>query len=306
MGRRNANPLTLRAVRRQLDALRCPFVTLTCWHEDTGRGATIEQYVRPEDVPRLLPDLAWRNANGANLYVAPVRCLNRALVLVDDVEQVDIDRLAEAGMEPCCVVETSPKNNQVWIDLGPEEMPEPERAVFARFAARFANGDPAAAAGYHNGRLAGFTNRKAAHFGEGGFGRYPYVLVRTAMPGRTCSAAGRIRAWARAEAERVAASETQITSALLQGTRVGGEAEAWETYAKEWAANPNRRTKADGSDDLSARDYGVVSRMLKEGFGMNAVRRVLASASEARGKKHASEYATRTVERAAKRLEDNA
>ena len=247
----------------------------------------------------MLGDLVRQNAQGENIIIRPELSLDRALVLVDDVEEMDIEKLRDNGLEPCCVVETSPKNYQAWIDFGPEPMPLADRKILARWIAGFVDADPASADAVHYGRLAGFTNQKPSHFGDGRHEwQYPYVLCRYAER-LICSKADGARQWARERAQDAARAMETKNAAFHTSKSISGLKSAFERYCVYWEENPSHARRKDGTDDLSKRDYAVVGRLLREGHDAEQIIPLLA---ESAGRKNnAMDYARRTVEAAVQR-----
>ena len=323
------NERTVKAVHRQLTAMAAERYDLAIVRFcDDGRSLKQSVgLVGLAEIDGLLPKLARQNARGENVFVRPDPALDRALILIDDIEEMDVDKLRDNGLEPCCVVETSPKNLQTWVDFGPEPMPVQERKILARWLAGFVEGDMGSADAVHYGRLSGFTNQKTKHFGSGRNGGFPFVLCRFAEQ-RVCSKAQGARSWAREQAKAMAATQ-RSTNLYVSSSRADEAKEQvkpptvtqhgidltgiWSNradvsdvfrwYCEYWAQDPNRRTRKDGSDDLSTRDFSVTCRLLKEGFDPAEIIRVLTADAVRKGDpKECVLYAKRTVEAALNRL----
>lgn len=293
------NRHTIEAVHRQLRAMASASYDIGIVRFlDDGRKLKLSVGVVScqADVDELLPKLVRQNARDENIFIRPELLLDRALILIDDIEEMDVDKLRDHGLEPCCVCETSPKNLQAWIDFGPEPMPLQERKVLAVWLAGFVDGDMGSADGQHYGRLAGFTNRKPKHFGSGRNGGFPFVLCQYAEP-CVCSKAQGARSWAREQAKAIAA---QRVSAFCAGGNRTGVSDVFRRYCAYWEQNLDHKLRKDGSSDLSYRDFAVASRMLKERFDPAAI--IEALTASAGRKSNPAAYAKCTVEAALNRL----
>lgn len=290
----NVHPNTARAVSTQTWAMDCDFFDVSIVKYGEGRQ-TVGTFTR-EGIGVVLSDLVRQNmVKHENIFIRPEPKLNRALILVDDVEEPDIEELRSRGVEPCLILETSHRNYQAWVDLGREPMPKAERSIVARQIAETVNADKNSADAEHYGRMAGFLNLKPEHLGEGKNGGFPFVMVRYASK-LVCSKAGEIREWAARRAqEATRATETQNTVAHKR-MNISGLKNDFTRYCQWWADHEPHARRHDGSDDLSARDFSVVSRLIHEGYPPESIIPVLAEAS---GRKNDPVgYATRTVGRA--------
>ena len=111
------NNRTAEAVRNQIRAMNCPKYNILLLNQESGaplnrRGLT------PEGVMKLVPFMSFMNMKGWNVYVEPDPKANIPLILVDDLVPETVEEMRQDGLEPACVVETSPGNVQVWIRFG--------------------------------------------------------------------------------------------------------------------------------------------------------------------------------------------
>jgi len=83
--------------------------------------------------------------------------------------------MTAAGFQPALVVETSPRNFQVWLNHGRTLDQKMSSSTAKELAKRF-RGDLSSADWRHFGRLAGFTNQKPERLLRNGFA--PYVRLR--------------------------------------------------------------------------------------------------------------------------------
>jgi hypothetical protein len=136
----------------------------------------------------MLPQAAAANARGAAVYIRPGPSAHRhhpGIVLVDDLDRVGLEQLKANGLEPCLIVESSPKNFQAWIRLAPGPVPYAVMGEIARYLANAFNGDPRAISPRQPSRLPGFTNRKPKHVLP--TGQFPFVKLTEANPGLVAS-----------------------------------------------------------------------------------------------------------------------
>lgn len=292
------HPRTTTGVHRQLWSMNCARYDIGMVKYRDGRSYWQQAgFVTVFNAGDLLPELARQNSRNENIFVRPEVSLDRAIILVDDVEEYDVEKLRDMGLEPCCVVETSPKNLQCWIDFG-GTMPVMERKILARRIAEVVEGDLRSADAIHYGRLAGFTNRKESHLGEGSNGGFPFVLCRFAER-LICSKALAGRQWAQERAQEVARATKQKNAVAHTSKDVSRLRNDFRRYCDYWTRNPNHARRTDGSDDLSTRDYAVVGRLLHDGYAAESIMIVLAE--DATRKKKPMDYAKRTVEAAVAR-----
>ena len=299
--------LTLQAVVRQLGAMRCAEFRIGVFNRKEDIMINKDN-LSNEQIINMIPWLKHQNANGKDIYIRPAGDLDRALLLVDDLASRRIQEMRLRGVAPACVVETSPRNFQAWVSLGPEPMPKPERKAAARLLAQQFAGDIASADATHYGRLAGFTNRKESRLTSSG---YPFAICRWAG-GLDAERSLPLRRWAKA-ASRINGIEAGVTgvgesvpkrerSSAVPVLRPNGDPfAAFELYYDQWLQHVEANGK---SMDASRGDFAVVCRMLKEGFDENQIGMALQEKSpniQIRKKNHIKDYSDRTIN-AAKKL----
>ena len=289
--------ITLNAVQKQLKAMKCSQYRLGIFDRQHNK-MIIKDKLNFNQIVGLIQLLKFYNCKGKDIYITQANDIDRALLLVDDLILPQIEAMRFRGVEPACVVETSPENFQAWISLGQEQMPKPERQVAAKLLAEQFNGDMASTDANHFGRLAGFTNRKESHRTPLGF---PFVKCREAH-GRDATRSQEVRDWARRHASD-RRSERPVRPPKESQQSPGGDPTAvFAAYFAEWAS----AVKASGrSLDISRGDFAVACRMLKEGYDREKIIIALILSSpniEIRKKNHIEDYATRTVEAAERRI----
>lgn len=146
---------------------------------DTRAGTVERQVWTAEEMmkPKNVRWLQQRNAHLGGIYARP---MDRRIVLLDDLQIDQIERLEAMNFAPAMVVETSGGNHQAWVRLLPPDVPEPSREVATRASralTKVFGGDPAAVGAERFGRLPGFVNRKPKHDRKG---RGPWVTLRAA------------------------------------------------------------------------------------------------------------------------------
>ena len=279
---------TLEAVQRQLKSMRCERYEAMLRNEAGGQVCR-RRDLTAGDVFKAVPWFKRQNRNGWHIYIQPSPDLGRALILVDDIDMAGLEALTAHGYAPACTVETSPKNFQAWIDLGPAPMPDAERRAVSKMLADAVNGDPCSVGAIHMGRLAGFTNRKPKY--QDASGRYPFVLCRSSSGG-VCPRAQEARAWAKqvvaletaqkpkpsaGDAGRVAPADS-AGPAVPSGAGHGGISlhavrtlrqnlpDVGERIARAIAEYEARMREQGREQNRSARDWGIVQRLMLEGY----------------------------------------
>lgn len=143
---------------------------------DWDKNSLVESigWLKYNNVPHIDPKALGGIIPAANINIRPVG--DHRMTMIDDVKAASIQEMKDSGFAPSIVVETSPKNFQVWVDHG-EAQPGSVRTAAAKRLAQMFDGDPGAAQGNHMGRLAGFTNRKEEYEQSG---KFPWVTLHEA------------------------------------------------------------------------------------------------------------------------------
>jgi hypothetical protein len=252
-----------------------------------------------DEVLKAVPWLKRQNAKGADIYVRPAGDRNQGLVLVDDLNQGQIERLKADGYAPAVVVETSPRNHQAWIRLSERPIEPDVATVASKYLAKQYDADPNSADWRHYGRLAGFTNRKPAHTDERG--RNPFVLAHES-PGKA----------ARNAQELLARVETAIDKGEAQKESLRRREALWEAQpnagnrydpVQEYQRQAKRLLARYGRDaDFSRLDWMIATDMAASGHWLaRDIERGIRECSpniESRKTGHLEDYAKRTAEKA--------
>ena len=260
---------TFEAVSRQLRAMNCPLYDITCKNSVSG-AAMVYKDKSMQEVFSMVPFLKRMNSKqeAEHIYVCPARSTARALILVDDIKPYMIQKLRSKGLEPCCVVETSPHNMQAWVDFGPDDMPAGERRVLAKFLQEFVGGDAGCVAANHNGRLSGFVNPKPKYKGLGRNGGYPFVTCAGDSRPRICSKAQSARRWAHKEAKRLASMPSSSARPASAGSGTG-RAASGIVHPAAYAETVLLRAVQDISTRAEGRNHGLYVDSMKVGTVMH-------------------------------------
>jgi hypothetical protein len=178
--------LTLRAIRRQLDAMPHDLYLLRLIHCHTRRPLPGRRLWTPDELldPRRVRFLRIRNLEGFDIYIHPDNFDQNAGYILLDLDHPAPrvpDCMRRNGHHPCLVLETSPGRLQAWVHVCTASLEPGLATAIARHLALTYGGDPASADWHHLGRLAGFTNRKPAR--RTLFGFAPWVKVLHARAG---------------------------------------------------------------------------------------------------------------------------
>jgi hypothetical protein len=251
------------------------------------------------DTLKAVPWLKRENAKGADIYVRPAGQQNQGLVLVDDLDVAQVEKMKAGGFAPAVLVETSPQNHQAWVRVSATPL-EPELATaFSRALARKYEADPNSADWRHFGRLSGFTNRKPEHTDEAG--RNPWVLCHEANGNIARAAPDALEAVKRhIEASEVMAEREKRLAALKTASDTPGSR---YNPAQEYQRQAKRLLAKYGADtDLSRMDWMISADMAQSGrFTATDIARALVECSpniESRKPGHIEDYAQRTAVKA--------
>jgi hypothetical protein len=126
-------------------------------------------------IPSAIKWLRQENTRGAHIFIRPHGA--HSLSLIDDLSAATILKMKAQGFQPTLIVETSPRNFQVWLNHGRVLHHQTGTYAAKELAKRF-GGDTSSADWRHFGRLAGFTNQKPER--RLATGLQPFVKLREA------------------------------------------------------------------------------------------------------------------------------
>jgi hypothetical protein len=251
------------------------------------------------DINNRIPFLKAQNVNGNDIFICPSKNINRAIILIDDVNYNNIELMKAKGHNPACIIQTSKANYQAWISLGLEPLSSEVRKILSKFLAMEYKGDIGSVGSIHYGRLAGFTNRKQKYLTDKG---YPFVLCCESSGENAINrndlieyANNKLLEIKLSESVNIKNEKIKFNSNKLDSN------EAFKTYFKQW----EKHTQLHNNNyDLSRGDFAVVCRMIKEGYSRDDILYALLNYSpnvELRKGMHIIDYANRTIDAAEKR-----
>ncbi|NOS97377.1 MAG: relaxase/mobilization nuclease domain-containing protein [Methylotenera sp.] len=248
-----------------------------------------------------------KNAQGAEIYIAPHPSANHSFVLIDDLTFDSIQSLKNDGLDPAVVVESSPNNFQAWIKLSEKPLTPAQRLEASRALTKQFGGDIGAIGSVRIGRLAGFTNRKQKHRNEQGL--QPYCKLTETSAG-VASNGHLVIAKADEIITNNEASKVQIQR--LESIESARDFASYnESPADFYQIQAKKILKKYGNQtDYSRLDFMVSTTMIERGFSDLKIAEAMreASPSLAERKTDIEDYIARTIIAAAakereKRLE---
>ena len=174
------------------------------------------------------------------------------------------------GFQPCLVVQTSPNNNQAWLDHG-RKLPKELSTAAARALAERFGGDLRSADWRHFGRLSGLTNRKEKQRQPNNL--FPYVRIIEAAPRLIYDQAGQFLQGVERSLEKsvLAAAKAAAKSRVLLRGKVRSTA-AVKSIA-DFHVDPRY------AGDLSRVDLAYTVYALGHGVSEDSIRGALTSRS---------------------------
>lgn len=281
---------TAQAIARQIKAMGCDRYDIGI--RDAASGKMMNREWTPQEVQQNAAWLKRMNAQGNDVYIRPAEQERHGLVLVDDLSNDDIEAMKIEGREPALVIETSPKNFQVWVKVA-DSVPADQRGAIAQQLANEYDADKASADSRHYGRLAGFTNRKDKYSSRQGY--QPWVLCRESS-GKAATAGPDLVQQVTQELDAKAQKLEQgrrlevIETAVQQGRR---------SVADEYKSEMRGLLKRFG-DDLSKCDFIAAMNLAEKGRGTHEIAQAMAEFSPelaTRKKGHEDDYINRTMQK---------
>jgi hypothetical protein len=294
---------TMQTIVNQLNAMNCKTYRLGIFERSSKKMVDYASTLEASIIIRSTSKLKYENAKGREIFIGQSDGIDRALILVDDLNINQIHQMTERGVNPACIIETSPANHQLWVSLGLEPMPKDLRKIVATVLAKEFGGDLACVAANHMGRLAGFTNRKPKYWTNEG---YPFVRCLE-FTGRHADKSAEIRAWAIAkknkQEELIYEEKIKLNIDSPNNARLKHTSEyLFSIYFDQWTKHNKKNNKIL---DYSLGDFAVVSRLLKEGFNeLDIVEALIKNSPDInnRKKNHVLNYAIRTIRAAKNKL----
>jgi len=302
-GSSKTDSVTKRAIARTVERLAVDHFVVSI--QKNGKGAmTFELTADQMLEDKFVGKLKSMNVRHNNIYIRPDEKFDHGLVLIDDVDQSDIEKMIEDGRSPVLTVETSPGNWQAWIDLGESATTE-ERKLIARKYAREYDADIGSADGRHNGRLPGFTNRKPDH--QNKIGLYPFVatsLNNEPRPVATKAVKDDLEQ-ARFLIEKEEANKRR-TQAEQISDREALSLSASRNINKRFTGKLSSIIKRYPDTDWSRADFMIAKDLIREGYKAEQIEQVIKEESAVisdRKAGHIDDYCMRTVNAASTSIE---
>jgi hypothetical protein len=288
---------TIEAIKNQLNALNAKYYNIGLFNYISK---TMDERIKLSisQILQIIPWLQYQNKNNENIFIKPNKDENRALILIDDINAIHINNMKKRGINPACIIETSPCNFQVWISLGEESMPNEQRKFISKIFCQEFFGDPGCVAGSHYGRLAGFTNRKQEYYKQN---IYPFVFCREST-GQHAKKSKQIREWILKQEEinlnKKSSSAIKQNNELFSSNIPLNHIEIFKKYFEQWEITINFK---QFSYDASRGDFAVCCRMIQEGYSVEQISEGLIKNSPdilIRKKNHIDDYINRTIDAA--------
>ena len=276
--------LTLQALTTHSQAYQLPELTI-------GVKAQAGMILRNFTQDQLIKSTNWlkgENARGAAIYIRPGdRLQAHPWLFVDDLDLITIEEMVMAGHIPALVIETSPKNHQVWLKAS-HDLNAKDRSLANKRLAKLYGGDLASADGQHFGRLAGFTNRKPDYWTPQGFPFVKLLSYKSVFLSQEI-----IHDLIKPE------PQSQLNTVPATALPQTG------TFAQIWATEYRNAKARWPEPDSSIIDYRAAQTALAQGMNPNMVIRELLKTTpdlKSRGHSNPEAYVKRTVAKAASKL----
>jgi RepB DNA-primase N-terminal domain/RepB DNA-primase C-terminal helical domain len=308
--------LTVQAIRRQLAAMPHDLYLVRLIHCQTRRAVPGERLWTAAQLthPATIRFLRVRNREGCDVYLHPYaeqRNPGYLLVDLDHAGPVVVETMRSHGHDPCVVLQTSPGNLQVWVQVSATPIEPAVATQIGKQLAHAYGGDLASTDWRHLGRLAGFTNQKPQRRDWRGYS--PWVKVLYARAGLAAQGAALLEA-----AEHRLSSQPNWAlaprlplSAPAHGDAVGTDrlarspavADAAKIYAG-WLRRL-RILERFPQPDWSIADKWIAKELLQRGMPAPRVAAILRRGSPGfpRLHSHPEDYLRRTLARAARELD---
>jgi hypothetical protein len=305
--------LTVQAIRRQLSAMPHDLYLVRLIHYETRRAFPGERLWTAAQLshPATIRFLRVRNREGCDVYIHPYaedRNPGYILVDLDHTGPAVVEAMRAAGHEPCVVLQTSPGNLQVWVQVSATPIQAAVASQIGKQLARVYGGDLASTDWRHLGRLAGFTNQKPLR--RNGRGYSPWVRVLHAHAGLASQGAAlleaaehRLGSHSSSALVSLSASSPAVTAGtdrLACSTAAAGAAKIYASWLHRL-----RILERFPQPDWSIADRWIAKELLLRGTSAPQVATILRGGSPGfpRRHSHPDDYLRRTLACAAREIE---
>jgi hypothetical protein len=285
------NNITTKVVNLQLNAMNSKMYDIGIL--DRSNNRMINLYNKNiEYINTKIPLLKYKNINNHDIFVRPSKILNKAIILVDDINLDTVNTMVTDGVNPACIINTSPNNYQAWISLGDDLMfPKLKKLISQNFVKLY-DADPASTDANHYGRLAGFTNRKPKYLTDKG---YPWVKIISYEGKHAQATINIINKFI--HSSEIMPNQNKDDNVSVTNSLINPDykfTSASSIFSKSWK-DWHDYTR---NDDFSRGDFAVSCKMLKLGYSVDDIVMAILSDSPELSKRktnHEFDYATRTV-----------
>lgn len=292
--------LTERAVKRQVAAMGVDsFEVGVLIPGDKDQDRMLLHEWTTAELLGALRKLKRHNAMGRHIFIRPLG--SQGLVFVDDLTIGALQSIANDGLKPACVIESSPQNYQAWFRISREGIAKELASAVGKLLARRYNGDQNSTDWRHFGRLAGFTNRKPKYVDA--TGKYPYVLLTESTTQANDLVDSEAITKLLDDAKSVCKEEANANRARLERLRKrrSGVENSVDLPlpAVFYKTQFNELLSQYGEDlDLSGADWKIGQAMAETGYRPDQVCEAMLEASpklNVRKSGHVADYVNRTV-----------
>lgn len=162
---------SLEAIQKQIRAMGGEYFDLLI--QKVSSGVKLLRTWSGNEIERLTGWLKRMNARGHDILIRPSG--EHGLVLVNDLNAKEVERLQGSRFAAAAVIQTAPGHHQAWVKLSDQGITPRVRAMVGESLAEKRPGDAEYGAQNAYGYLAGFMNHSS---GLGSHGRQPNVLAR--------------------------------------------------------------------------------------------------------------------------------
>jgi RepB DNA-primase N-terminal domain/RepB DNA-primase C-terminal helical domain len=297
--------LTLRAIRRQLEAMPHDLFLIRSIHHATRRPFPGERLWTTTQLlnPATVRFLRIRNREGCDIYIWPyAEDQNAGYILLDLDGAVPsvIETMRANGHEPCVVLQTSPGHLQAWIHVSTLPLQSAVATAIGKHLARLYGGDSASTDWRHLGRLAGFTNQKPQRRTVSGHAPWVKIvhasagLARNAeiLPQSAHTPALASQGFDGAISQRQLSLATGQLSVAPPDIEAAEAVEIYQSWTRRW-----RIAERFTPPDWSIVDLWIARKLLSQGMLAEQVQDVLRLASPHFPRRHTApdEYLRRTM-----------
>ena len=283
-------------VIRELEAISAEKYRITLMHNNRdkptinlGKSRTEgepERFYTAEEVLELLPTLAYRNAQGYNVFITPIPDAIEHFILIDDIKNME----AVKEYQPSLILQSSPKSKQALLKVAGSFTSEQLNGYFRGLNEKL--GDEKITAVIHPLRLAGFTNRKPKYKDSKGY--FPFVSIVEAAGGYSEKAISELSKFTLEIVQTVNKNRKPTDNVNVNVNNKQVIDDGLKRYVMQFYAIAAR----NGEQDLSKTDYALVRKLAENGRTaqeISAALEVCSPAIHVRHKYSLADYISRTI-----------